>query len=54
VPAWARQMEIFLRMGQNDLDTARALLGALLASGQIHDDNELRFLALTLKELEQK
>lgn len=54
VPAWARQMEIFLRMGQNDLDTARALLGALLASGQIHDDNELRFLTLTLKELEQK
>ena len=54
VPAWARQMEIFLRMGQNDLETARALLGALLASGQIHDDNELRFLTQTLKELEQK
>jgi hypothetical protein len=54
VPAWARQMEIFLRMGENDLDTAKALLGALLASGQIHDDNELRFLTLTLKELEQK
>ena len=33
VPAWARQMEIFLRADMNEVETAKLLLGGLLASG---------------------
>ncbi|MDI9334864.1 MAG: hypothetical protein QM533_10860 [Cytophagales bacterium] len=53
VPAWARQMDIFLKIEMKDSDTAKFLIGGLLQSGQIKDPNELRFLAHTLKELEE-
>lgn len=52
VPAWARQMEIFLRAEMNQTDAAKVLLGALLASGQVTDATEFRFLSGRLKELE--
>lgn len=52
VPSWARQMEIFLRADMNEFETARLLLGALLASGQVTDPSEYRFLAGRLMELE--
>jgi hypothetical protein len=52
IPAWARQMEIFLRIDVNDTDAAKALLGALLASGNVSDPAEFRFLAGRLAELE--
>ncbi len=52
IPAWARQMEIFLRIDVNDTDAAKALLGALLASGKVSDPAEFRFLAGRLAELE--
>ena len=54
VPAWARQMEIFLRADMNEFDTARVLLGALLASGQVTDPSEYRFLAGRLTVLETR
>lgn len=51
VPAWAKQMEIFILEDMNEGDAARALIGALLHSGQITDPNELAFLAARLEQL---
>lgn len=54
VPLWARQMEIFILEDMNELDAARIMLGGLLASGQISDPAELRFLRERLEALEAK
>lgn len=54
VPLWARQMEIFILEDMNELDAARIMLGGLLASGQIRDPAEARFLAQRLKDLESR
>lgn len=51
VPAWARQMEIFILEDMNEGDAARALIGGLLHSGQITDPNQLAFLAARLEQL---
>jgi hypothetical protein len=53
IPSWARQMEIFLLEDMNELDSARILLGGLLASGEISDPQELRFLDERLKQMNQ-
>ena len=52
VPGWARQMKIFILEDMNELEAAKVLLGGLLASGKISDENEVRFLELRLRELE--
>jgi hypothetical protein len=52
VPSWARQMHIFLREDMGELETAKILLGGLLASGTITDTHELHFLTQRLKEME--
>ena len=52
IPAWAKQMEIFLRADMSQTETAKVLLGALLASGQVTDPSEYRFLAGRLQDLE--
>lgn len=49
VPAWARQMEIFILEDMNEHDAARALIGGLLDSGQITDPHELQFLSERLQ-----
>jgi hypothetical protein len=54
VPGWAKQMEIFLREDVNELESAKALLGGLLASGQVTDPHEWHFLKGKLEELENK
>ncbi len=54
VPAWARQMHIFLREDLGEVDSASILLGGLLESGTITDANELRFLSERLKRLQQR
>lgn len=54
VPAWARELEIFIAEDMNEVDAARALIGGLLQSGQITDPNELKFLAARLDQLNQK
>jgi hypothetical protein len=54
VPLWARQMEIFILEDMNELEAARVMLGGLLASGQITDPAELRFLRERLEALEAK
>jgi hypothetical protein len=48
VPAWARQMEMLLLADINEADGARAMLGALLESGQLTDLAEYRFLRARL------
>jgi hypothetical protein len=53
VPAWARQLEIFYKIEMKDSERAKFMIALLLQSGQIKDENEIRFLAHTLKELEE-
>jgi hypothetical protein len=45
VPAWARELEVFVLEDMNELDSAKALIGGMLASGSVTDPNELRFLS---------
>ncbi len=52
VPAWARQMHIFLREDAGERDAARALLGGLLASGTVTDPHEIAFLTSRLEAME--
>jgi hypothetical protein len=54
VPLWARQMEIFILEDMNELEAARVMIGGLLASGQITDPAQLRFLQGRLESLEAK
>jgi hypothetical protein len=52
LPAWAQQLEVFMLEDMNEADSARALIGALLASGQVTDPRELAFLARRLEQLQ--
>lgn len=51
VPHWVQQMEILLLADMNEAQSAKVLLGGLLASGQITDPHEFHFLNERLKEL---
>lgn len=51
VPAWARELEVFVLEDMNELDSARALIGGLLQSGQITDPRELDFWARRLESM---
>ena len=51
VPAWARELEVFVLEDMQEIDSARALIGALLESGQITDPHELQFLSQRLDQL---
>ena len=53
VPSWARQMRIFLLEDLGEVETAKILLGGLLASGQIPDDHVKHFLIERLNALQQ-
>ena len=54
VPAWAKTMEIFMREDMNELETARVMIGGLLASGKITDRAELEFLDGRLRDIEAR
>lgn len=54
VPAWVTTMEIFIREDMNELETARVMIGGLLASGKITDRGELKFLDGRLHEIEER
>ena len=54
VPAWVTTMEIFIREDLNELETARLMIGGLLASGRVGDPGELRFLDGRLREIEER
>ncbi|MGQ0579721.1 MAG: hypothetical protein ACT4PQ_12545 [Betaproteobacteria bacterium] len=52
VPHWARQMHIFLLEDMGEYETAKILLGGLLASGAITDAHEAHFLTERLNALQ--
>jgi hypothetical protein len=54
VPHWAQQMPIFILEDMGEAQSAKVMLGALLASGSITDPHELHFLTGRLNALEQK
>jgi hypothetical protein len=54
VPHWAKQMVIFVLEDMGELESAKVLLGGLLASGKITDPHEQRFLSKRLFELEER
>lgn len=54
VPSWAKQMRIFILEDMDELETARVMIGGLIASGSITDPSELRFLDQRLKEIEAR
>ena len=54
VPAWATTMEIFIHEDMNELETARVMIGGLLAGGRITDRGELKFLDGRLREIEER
>lgn len=54
VPTWAKQMEILLLQDIGELETAKILLGALVASRNVRDDRELAFLQERLAEIEAR
>ena len=51
-PGWARQLQIFILEDIGEVESAKILLGGLLASGEINDQRELHFLAERLKSME--
>ena len=54
-PPWVTQMEIFVLEDLGEIESARVIIGGLLASGKLADnDNELRFLKNKLALLEQE
>lgn len=54
VPHWVTQMEALLAEDMNEFETAKILIGGLLASGKITDPHEFHFLQQRLKTLEAK
>ena len=54
VPPWVTTMEIFILEDLNELETARVMIGGLLASGRISDPGELKFLDERLREIEDR
>ena len=49
---WARQMRIFILEDMGETESARVLLGGLLATGEINDPSEVNFLTERLQALE--
>jgi hypothetical protein len=48
---WARQMRIFILEDMGEVEAATILLGGLLASGEVTDEAEIRFLTQRLDAL---
>jgi hypothetical protein len=49
--SWARQMRIFILEDLGELESATVLLGGLLASGEVADEAEIRFLTERLEKM---
>jgi len=54
VPYWARDLRILLLQDMGEADAAKVLIGGLLASGEITDPHEIRFLKRRLDALEDR
>lgn len=50
--SWARQMRIFILEDMGETESAKVLLGGLLANGEVTDAAEIRFLSQRLQLLE--
>jgi hypothetical protein len=50
-PGWARQMRIFILEDIGEREAATVVLGGLLASGEVTDPQEIRFLTQRLEAL---
>jgi hypothetical protein len=53
-PLWVRQMEPFILEDMNELESARVLLGGLIASGQVKDERDLQLLERHLASIEER
>ncbi|CUI09215.1 hypothetical protein [Massilia antarctica] len=51
LPAWARQMELFILDDMGEDDSATALIGAMVGSGQVSDPRERAFLERRLHNI---
>lgn len=49
---WARQMQIFILEDLGETESAKVLLGGLIANGEVTDPSELHFLTERLQALE--
>ncbi len=54
IPRWAKQMHIFVLEDMGELQSAKVLLGGLLASGEIQDSHERAFLSERLADIERR
>lgn len=52
IPYWARDLQVLLLQDLGEFESARILIGGMLASGAITDPHEIRFLEQKLRELE--
>lgn len=50
-PDWARQMQIFILEDIGEVESAKIMLGGLLAGGEIKDEHELHFLIERLEAM---
>jgi hypothetical protein len=50
-PNWARQMQIFILEDIGEIESAKILLGGLIAGDQIKDERELHFLMERLESM---
>jgi uncharacterized Zn finger protein len=54
MPPWARDFEFLLLAELNEVESAIAIIEAMLQSGSVQDPDELHFLQGKLSELQQK
>ncbi len=54
MPAWARELEAFMLRDLDELDSARVLLGGLIASGQVSDPRALAVMIGDLRDIEHR
>jgi len=53
MPRWAQEMQIFILEDMGELERARLVIGGMLASGELTDPNEIKFLNDKLLALEK-
>jgi hypothetical protein len=52
-PNWARQMQVFILEDMGEVESASILLGGLLATGEITEPSEIRFLTQRLEQMKK-
>lgn len=52
-PTWARQMQVFILEDMGEVESASILLGGLLATGEITEPSEIRFLTQRLEQMKK-